>query len=341
MAGWDGVPWWTGGAAEHSDETARLLAYVASQGAEGIVGINDLQVKAQATPNGTIRVLPGACIIRNRAPGATYQSYAARLPSTDSPITVPPTTSAGGRTDLVIARVENPNVAGEPWQDPTNAADGPYIFTRVITGVPASTTDVHQVSSRAGDSAITLALITQPPSNSVITQSMITSLRDMANPRARHRTLAHSLAAAEREILQTTDAAGEVWPNYTAQTWRVDVPDWAARVQVRGEWSQVKIPPGNVTGSLWVQFGSDPTADHFTSQTVAYDTPNSTNTQRATFSVADDLAVPVSMRGTNQAVFLRGKLATMSSTAARMEVDGASSVSLTLDFVEAPAEDAS
>lgn len=338
MAGWDGVPWWTGGEAEHSDETARLLAYVASQGSEGIIGINDLQVRAQVTPNGTIRVLPGACIIRNRAASATYQSYAARLPTTDSPVTVPPTTSAGGRTDLVIARVENPNVPGEPWQQPGNRADGPYIFTRLIQGVPAGTTDVRQVSSRVNDSAITLARITQPASNSVVTQAMITSLRQMAMPRTKTRVFGHSIIVAEAETLASTATDGEYWPNVAGTFFQVDVPEWATRLALRAEWSQVLVPAGNGYGNVWARVGGNAT-NAFDTQRSSWDSPGSTNNQRASWSVADDVAIPASMRGTNISIGFKGKITSISATAARPVLDAASSISLITSFFEAPAED--
>ena len=98
MAGWDGVPWWIGGPAQHSRELARMLVYVGSQGSQGIMGIGDLAVKAQTIPDDSVRVMPGACIILNRFTGGAYQSYAARLPTTDSPVDIAANTTGTPRS---------------------------------------------------------------------------------------------------------------------------------------------------------------------------------------------------------------------------------------------------
>lgn len=94
-------------------------------------------------------------------------------------VAIAATGSAGGRSDLIVAQVEDPNMAGEPWQTPTNPAVGPYIFTRVIPNVPAGTTSLRPLGY-SGRSAIVLARVDLPASTGTVTASMITDLRELA-----------------------------------------------------------------------------------------------------------------------------------------------------------------
>src|SRR4051812_43725829 len=135
---WDSVPWAVGGGAQHSSEVARLVTYIATGGQQGILNSTDLAVLPLLVPGAGVRVEPGAAVIVNKALNALNDSYVARLPSED----VVTTNANGGaalRSDLVVARVENPFISGEPWALPSDVTVGPYIFTRVIQGVPANT----------------------------------------------------------------------------------------------------------------------------------------------------------------------------------------------------------
>src|SRR5688572_17632017 len=104
--GWDNAPWMIGGGVEHSVEVARLLAYIAGNGKEGIVRPTHLRVTQQGTPAASVRVLTGAAVILNRTAGADSQSYLGRMPSNDT-VAITPTTAAA-RSDLIIGRVEDP-----------------------------------------------------------------------------------------------------------------------------------------------------------------------------------------------------------------------------------------
>ena len=81
MPNWDKAPWAIGGEGiEHSANVARLLAYAAAGGIEGIIGTLDLEVRPLAVPGGSVRVAPGACFILNRNPTGAYDMDAGRLP---------------------------------------------------------------------------------------------------------------------------------------------------------------------------------------------------------------------------------------------------------------------
>lgn len=91
----------------HAASAARVQTYAAFNGREGVVGATDLRVLELGTPGTSIRVMPGTAGILNRALGGTGEEYAVKLPS-ETNVAVTATGGGGGRSDLVIARVENP-----------------------------------------------------------------------------------------------------------------------------------------------------------------------------------------------------------------------------------------
>jgi hypothetical protein len=117
---------------------------------------------------------------RRAALGGGSQSYAARMPTVEQ-VDVPPVTVEGPRSDLVIARVEDP-YGGETWPAPEDPTIGPYVFTRVIPDVPAGTTSIRDVDPDS--TAVTLARLDMPPGTTTITAAMVTDLRQLARPRS-------------------------------------------------------------------------------------------------------------------------------------------------------------
>jgi len=174
----DGVPWAIGGGSAMPAEILRLVSWAALGGQEGVFSSADLRISALETPGTSIRALPGACSVGNRALNASKELYVGRLFSQDVVAIAP--TSATGRSDLIVVQVENPYISGEPWNIPEDPANGPYIFTRVISNVAATVKKVADLN--LGISAITLARIDIPPSTGTVIQSMIKDLRTVVNP---------------------------------------------------------------------------------------------------------------------------------------------------------------
>jgi len=234
------VPAFVGGA-NHPVEVARLLAYAAFERQEGVLDPLDCRVRALATPGTSIRVAPGGTNILAKGAGDPRQSYASFLTSEDV-VAVSPTDASGGRSDLVIARVEDPNIAGGGWQNP--GVNGPFQFTRILPGVPATTHDVKQV--RSDYSAITLARIDIPANTGTITDAMITDLRSLAeyggqrivvieNPPATPPPIATSVYADNKRVTSGTVLPGSNSSYITFPSegvWRVPVPTWATGVDV-------------------------------------------------------------------------------------------------------------
>ncbi|SEE84086.1 hypothetical protein SAMN05216483_6739 [Streptomyces sp. 2131.1] len=321
---WDSVPWFTEGSAEHSSEVARLLAYAAFGGAQGVVGSGDLAVKALSSPAAKIQVRPGACAIINRATGSTYQAYAGRLPATDTVNVAATGTSA--RSDLVVARIENPYSYGETWPNPSDPVVGPYIFTRIISGVAKTVTDVRQV--RPNDSAITLGRIDIPANTSSITQSMIKDLRDMVSPRRDRR-----LYTAFPGALSTLSYSDNKWHNWpSAASWDIDVPSWATRAKLVVTFAGFRMTKSDVYARMQTKWGST-----LLGQDTYIDDDSGNNTRRSTIVLADNFAMSSALRGTTQTLSVQTYM--YKTETGDVSVDVGTSIVADVEFVESPDEE--
>ena len=298
---WDNVPWFVGGGAQHSPEVARLLAFAATSGAEGIVAPGDLKVLPLSVPGGSVRIAQGASLVLNRATGGTSQTYVGRLPSEDV-VEIAPTGSGAGRSDLIVVQVEDPFMAGEPWQAPIDPTVGPYIFTRVIPNVPAGTTSLQAVPGYSGRSAAVLARIDIPASTGTITGAMITDLRKLAQPREHRDVFMAGLSGSTQIIASSTEITD--WPVYNVQVY---VPTWATRVDVITTVSGYLVTDALTDGIVRTVLGSLVGS----SQTIDYDNP--TGATRESVTLLCGAAIPADMRGTTvtlkvQTDMNRGKL---------------------------------
>ena len=329
---WDGVPWFTDGGAHHSGATARLLSHAAFGGQEGIVSPRDLQVAATASASSRVRVFPGACAITNRAANVKYEAYAARLPTTDE-VEIAPTTASGGRSDLIVVRVENPYLDGEDWPLPPTEEDaevGPYVFTRVIPGVPANTTNV--ASLNLGYSALALARIDLPPSTTTITQAMVKDLRKMTNVLRG----VPEVGAAETPATVQKQPVG-TWGNWPATFGpQIEIPAWAthvvAKVKVLGaSFGRGSGGGSNPAANVRIALGS------LLGATTFFNVQIEQWTDRTTIGAAmPRLAIPVAMRGTTQTLRLQANAHAGSWNGDQVWTDSGSMVEYDVDFIALP-----
>jgi len=267
---WDSVPYFVGGGAQHSPEVARLLAYAALGGAEGIVGPADLKVAPYEVPGTGVRVLKGAALILNRATGGDQQTYAVRNPSVDV-VEIAPTGSSGGRSDLIVAQIEDPNMPGEPWQRPEKPESGPYVFTRVIPNVPKGTTRLQDVPGYGGRTAVTLARVDLPASTGTVTSSMVTDLRAMARPRSERVIVPATIQKADLLNLLPS------WQNFPeTQITGIPVPAWATHAAIRME-TTIRQKGGNAYAQFEAYFttGDRNSTTLFATQTIDFPMDNS------------------------------------------------------------------
>lgn len=248
----DSTPWFVGGGAQHSPEIARALAYAATGGAEGVVGATDLKVTQLPTPGTSVRLSAGAAIMLNRSAGAggssafgSTQSYVGRAP-TATDIAVDPTTSAGGRTDLVVVRVEDPQYA--PWTAPADPVTATYFRPFIVKGVPAATKTAAELN--LGYPAVALAKITLPASTATVTNSHITDLRRIARPRSERR-----LIPVYQSGNSALNQAAGVWQNWPlVASLNLEVPDWATVLRAKLDIGGVQQLVGSIQGAIRLNF---------------------------------------------------------------------------------------
>lgn len=299
---WDSVPWFVGGGAEHSPEVARLLAYAALGGAEGVVSPGDLKVVPLDVPGTQVRVSDGAALILNRATGGDQQTYVARNPDYDT-VDIASTGSSGGRSDLIVVRIEDPNMAGEPWQQPADPTVGPYVFTRVIPNVPNTTTRLQDVAGYEGDSAYTLARIDIPASTGTITSGMIVDLRHLARPRSQRAV--YSVANPKADLIALS-SAWQALPSVPVTG--IQVPTWATHAVIRMETTIRQTGTGSSYANFQSFFGdgTQDTAHLYCDETI--DFPDDVGSRQAFLAVSNGyFPIPSSLRGKTATITSRVK----------------------------------
>lgn len=244
---WDSTPWAVGGGASLPAEILRLLGHAATSGAKGIVTPGDLKVRAQTVPAGSVLVGPGAVVIPNTYSGAgSAQSYIGRNP-TDDTVAVP-ATGGSARSDLIVARVLDPQYEGSPPADPTTFQ---YMRTERIQGVPAGTTSVDSLGLTYP--AYALARIDIPANTGAITNAMIADLRALAGPRQWREVFATTITSEAGAYLPTNGVWTAFPSGYAPQ---VRVPSWATHATVIATVASFQVYDGNADGSLRVKLGA-------------------------------------------------------------------------------------
>lgn len=226
----------------HDSEIARILPYAALRGQFGVLEPLHCAVRERETPGGGVRVATGGTHIPAIGFNNTIQSYLDYL-SIEEDVPIEPTTSSGPRSDLVVVRVEDPQIPGGGWTwDPETE---PIQYTRVIPNVPSDTFDVQQV--RPGDSAITLCRIDIPggpgSETATITDDMITDLRSIADIGGKRITenviaanvFSEDVHATTGDTLPGNNSTFTNWP--ADGVWDVPVPEWATGVDVLCFWN--------------------------------------------------------------------------------------------------------
>lgn len=301
--------------ATHSAQTFRMMVRDLARGNEGITEGTDLKVTQLSTPGTSVQVGDGSAVIRGRADPFQGHYSAYNIGAAMVPIA---STGASPRTDLVVLRVLDPEYEG--GLDP---ATDQVCFFDVVSGVSSTTVNVP-----GGYSAIPLARITIPASTSVITDSMITDLRRIANPRKERHLLPIYYPGPLTEISGTS----ETWQSFpSTATLPVTVPTWAAKVRIKWDVAGIRLVDGSVFGSVSFQFGTKEAA-----QWVSIDDNQGTPPRRTTIVMADTLSLTdtlgAAMRGTT--VTLRSRMRTRTANNGKIGVDGATTFVADVEFEE-------
>lgn len=325
---WDPIPSEIGGTADAA--RARNVNHAAAGGVEGVAGPLDCEVRALAFPGAAVRLTPGTVAIAHRSPGAVDEMYVAR--NTAEHTVAIAAAGPAGRSDLIVARVEDPAGYGD-WPTPADPTAGPYTYTRVLSGVPAGTTSAVQVDAHRSEYA--LARIDLPPNATSVTQAMVTDLRTLTRTaRASERT-AHVHVPEESHNAQA-DGFNTPFPGIVLAA---PVPAWATRARAVVTVSGVRFGgAGDNGGAGWDTAGDLAVRWGWSSGSAAgATTPFALRSEggvaRATLIVADPArAVPTSARGATLELALEVVRAVGGTPAAQLYVDSATAITADVEF---------
>ena len=316
----DPVPYVVHGA-KHSADVFRQAFHDSTGGAEGISTPTSFHVRQTATPSNQVRVRAGGAIILNSYQGGAGQSYAVRNMS-DTFVDVPASDSTGSKSYYIIVRISDPQFAGSAPSDPTV---GPYVFMECV---PQSTTIT--------DPHLKLASVVVPASTATIINSMITSMRDLAQPKMLTVNRSRPLNLDDVETLTMTDASGERFPNAGGGQ-NIFVPEWATRAIIETEWLMINERPGNAYGAVWVEYGplaSGGDTRQYSTQRFRWNTQAGSDSARGIWKVSDDVPIPASLRGSSQVFSMRGYLTYTSAGSARPQMDQHSGIVFKVTFMQ-------
>lgn len=306
-----GVPWYIDQDARHSAKTARVLAYLASRGQQGVMRSDHCRVSALATPGASVTVDPGAFAILNRATTGSFESYIDKF---DSQMTLAVTpTPAATRTDLVILRVENPYAGGVgtgTWSIPADPVAGPYWVPRVVEGVsPANINSVTEWSALW--SAIPLARIKRTNS-SVVVASDITDLRSLVDLSGERVTIINNPSTSPPPIaaqfwsdtvhcatVTTFSYATTAWTDWPAvASFSVPVPSWAVEADIIGTFNPQYTD--NTWGNLRMMLGTLAGPSIMFDENVSAGQLAGPGPQQLVIPLGGTLTIPSNIRGTVQ-----------------------------------------
>ena len=297
----------------------RVLAFVASGGTRGIADPGDLKVLPLAVPGGAVRITPGGCLIPSNY-GVTTQSYVVAESQTTQ-VAISPTTSQGGRIDLITVRISDVDFGG-------SAGGANYaIHQNVPAQVAASREAAVAWCQARNDPQEPLASITIPASTATITDSMITDLRGIAMPKQKIVTLS-AKGFGNSQINSVRD-----WQKFPNQSWKVEIPAWATHVTAIANWNGVyeysnNVSGTNIRGNIRTKLGS------IESVITAWDIDDRGFGSRNSWRCAsnNEVAIPSNLRGTIVDFEMLANCTNKQGTA-YVQVDNYTSVDAQLIFV--------
>lgn len=327
---------WAVTGAQSSARIARLQLQSGTASGNGVVDSDHLRVLPLEVPGTSVRITSGGATILGRELEFQGSYFAFNVGDAEVPIS--PTGSGGGRSDLVVLRVEDPNIDGTPWGH--DVTQDPVYYFRVLEGVdPTATT------APAGTTAVALARIDLPANTATVTADMITDVRALANPKTSR------VLRVQRGGTQTGgewDEAGNIvdpdferWPQHD---WSVTIPEWATQAQILANWDNVfyKAPDGtggtwDARGTLWVGLVGSETITT-TPSAYNFNPMSTTNGYRCSTANRDQIPIPEALRG--ETVQVRMYVSGTPGQSGRLVADEYANFSVDLQFNEVAAPEA-
>lgn len=288
---------------DYPAEYFRAQHFDATSGGNGVSSPAACKVVAQQAPDGTVLILPGGATAVSTYAGAENQSYQMTV---FQPIAfeIPPTGSgSGGRHDLLVLRVSDPQYGdyppGAPRRELTaeEAAEYDFWYPHLIQGTNANPNlDYPHVR---------LAHIRRNPNTTVVTDDDIVDIRKLAAPKTWLHMRANNLNMADAQSLHTGTS---VWP--TEATHTVRIPEFATRVQIHAAWGTVHThrqasDHGPASGQVTVALVL-PGDSTITTQQSTWRTDPGQGYNRFSIVLGDNRPIPERFRGQEVRVELRG-----------------------------------
>lgn len=336
------VPW----AIEHAKHPASLARRQAQRQAgtgSGVDRPGDLKVQALNVPGTGFRVAPGGGVAQSRDSTATArESYGPLLRSEMQITDVPGTGSSGGRRDLVILEITDPEMESVTYSEPPDAwgtggwLDGDnFCRITIIPGVASSVTSLDQITTGPfkNVTGITLAAITWPASTGTITDAMITDLRRLQNPKSDRVFRPADLTVLQR--LDGTGAEGVQFPNeLTGLIGQIDIPEGMTHARISSTLANVRVPAGASTGQFWVQLGTNADPARVVGPASSFDPAGSSDTYRESWLYGATVAIPAAARGTTKSFIMKARVNASRPEAQQIYIDTAGSAIVDIEFFQ-------
>lgn len=292
----------------------------ATSGGNGVSSPTAMKVEAQTAPDGTVRIRPGGASVVSTYAGQEGQSYYS--PEFQSKtLTVPPTgSSSGGRTDLIVRRVLDPDHEAHPEHSgemtEEAAQDLDFQWYELIQGATASTSLSYP--------HVKLAEIRRPANTTIVNTSHIVDVRVLADPQSDRDKLSEMVG--ERVEIGRTG-------NYsTLREFQVKVPDFATHAVVDVAIGGAYLKGGPGSGSFGVTgFGSG-SGNEATPWNVD---ASSNEFQRVPYIQAGrKVRISPDRRGTIQSVYVTARVAPSSSQGTIFGADALARAFLDIEWMQ-------
>lgn len=311
--------------------TARQIAYQATGGNSGVARSRDLLVRATSTPSNSVEVLPGSYVVTNI--NAAYQSYSGRNVGAEL-VEIPASGSGGSRT----------------WYIGVELDDGDYSGNTLVSAEQVDTFEYAKFAVRGSLTAtkktfLPLAKIVVPANTATITNSMITSLREMSNPREKNLVLPRPNVTGDTGLELKSKSAypdGEWFPNSASGqgdgVYRVKVPEWATKAQVRCEWLGIYYKSNPGYGYYWMSYGDDAGTNNPSSYTQAFKWDSGDGNTRMNWIMEQEINIPSKWRGQELPFVPRANKTSTSAYTGTVGLSAASGMVFKIRFLEEPDE---
>lgn len=246
------IPWMVNGGSaegqqvEHSAVLARQQNFASLGGQTGIVSPDSMEVVAGDVPGGFVDILPGSGTItyaqgvdHDRAYASAQSQLVPVRNETLTRVEIAPTSSAGGRVDMVCVEINDPELEGTAGS--VDFGTHEFVRVRVVQNVAQDARYPWELSSLPRP-LLPLARVHIPASTATITDEMIRDIRFMSVARSEARN-AFVITPTTKDVTSSTFEQVISIPG-------IRVPQWATHGMVSGMLSGAQVIHGTGTSII-------------------------------------------------------------------------------------------